>query len=271
MTYNEFIQNIIDTRGQWNIPDGEYREGHHIIPRCKGGTGDPKLKDDNIIWLYPREHFIAHKLLAEENPDDMQLNWAYICMSIVSDSKQQRYKITEDEYDELAKLRSKFRTGCKHTEESKALISKNRKGKTAGENHPMYGKHHSEETKNKISKTHIENGSQKGENNGFYGKHHSDATKELLSEKCGHPMSDENKQKASERMAGDNNIAKRPDIREKESVIIKNKWQDPEYREKHIQGMRGTKRIFRRSDCPICGRSISLVNMKRHVEKHNKI
>lgn len=34
MTYSEFIQSIINTRGQWNIPDGEYFENHHITPRC---------------------------------------------------------------------------------------------------------------------------------------------------------------------------------------------------------------------------------------------
>lgn len=32
-TYKEYIQSIIDTRGQWNIPENEYYEGHHIIPK----------------------------------------------------------------------------------------------------------------------------------------------------------------------------------------------------------------------------------------------
>ena len=41
--------------------------------------------------------------------------------------------------------------GKHHTEETKQLISQNRKGKTAGENHPMYGKHHNEESLQKIS------------------------------------------------------------------------------------------------------------------------
>ena len=39
MTYKEFIDNIIETRGQWNISKGEYFEVHHIIPRCLGGDG----------------------------------------------------------------------------------------------------------------------------------------------------------------------------------------------------------------------------------------
>ena len=37
MTYNEFIQNILNTRGRFGIPEGEYKERHHIIPECNGG------------------------------------------------------------------------------------------------------------------------------------------------------------------------------------------------------------------------------------------
>ena len=28
---------------------GEYFEGHHIVPRCLGGTGNARKKDPNII------------------------------------------------------------------------------------------------------------------------------------------------------------------------------------------------------------------------------
>ena len=43
--YKEFIENIIATRGQWNIPQGEYFEAHHIVPKCLGGNG-------NAIYIY---------------------------------------------------------------------------------------------------------------------------------------------------------------------------------------------------------------------------
>ena len=49
ITYNEYILNIIATRGQWNIPEGEFFEGHHIIPKSCGGSGDYRKKDANII------------------------------------------------------------------------------------------------------------------------------------------------------------------------------------------------------------------------------
>lgn len=103
MTYKEYIQNIINTRGQWGISKGEPCERHHIIPRCMGGTGNAKYKHENIIWLYPREHFIAHKLLAEENPDNYSLVYAYHMMSTMSKDANRHIEITPEEYEE-AKL-----------------------------------------------------------------------------------------------------------------------------------------------------------------------
>ena len=57
-------------------------------------------------------------------------------------------------------------------------VSNGNKGKEGlkGEKHPMYGKHHSEETRKKISEA------TKGENNPFYGKHHTEETKKKISE-----------------------------------------------------------------------------------------
>ena len=60
-------------------------------------------------------------------------------------------------------------------EEWKIKISEATKGK----NHPMYGKHHSEETKEKMKKNHW---SKNSGINPFKGKHHSEETKKKLSE-----------------------------------------------------------------------------------------
>ena len=59
------------------------------------------------------------------------------------------------------------------SEETKKHLSEINKGKFLGENHPMYGKHHTEEAKNKISQ------SLKGNTN-MLGKHHSEETREKL-------------------------------------------------------------------------------------------
>lgn len=99
MTYQDFINDILYTRGRY-IDDDEYHEKHHIIPKCKNGTDDK----NNLIDLYAKEHFIAHKLLAEENPDDDQLVHAYTMMAFTKDKNQQRYKLTPDEYEEARKM-----------------------------------------------------------------------------------------------------------------------------------------------------------------------
>ena len=72
--------------------------------------------------------------------------------------------------------------GCRPTEETRRKQSEAQKG----ENHPMFGKHHSEETKRKQSEA--RKGKYCGKNNPMYGKHHSEETKERISEaKKGRP------------------------------------------------------------------------------------
>ena len=105
-TYEEFINNILETRGRFNCDDN-YHEKHHILPKCLGGKDD----EENLIDLFAREHFIAHKLLACENPDIEELVYAWWMMSMVKNDKQDRYELTPDEYEEARKSFSK-----KHSE-----------------------------------------------------------------------------------------------------------------------------------------------------------
>jgi hypothetical protein len=41
----------------------ELKHRHHIIPKHMGGSEDP----ENIIFLKPKEHADAHKILYEKN------------------------------------------------------------------------------------------------------------------------------------------------------------------------------------------------------------
>jgi group I intron endonuclease len=71
-----------------------------------------------------------------------------------------------------------------------------------GENHPLFGKHLSEETKKKISQTLI--GKMVGENNPMFGKHLSEETKKKISEsQKGKHCSEETKRKLSEALSGE--------------------------------------------------------------------
>lgn len=161
MTYQEFIQSIKDSRPNvWF----EYSERHHIIPRCLGGTDD----EENLIYLTLKEHFMAHKFLCEEYPDNYNLAYALMYMSA-----DKRHECTPEEY-EAARMHVIGKSMPKETREKISIalrkyektpehcknISESRKGKgkgdrnamrdpkvaakmsklLSGENNPMYGK-----------------------------------------------------------------------------------------------------------------------------------
>lgn len=141
LTYQEFIDNILQTRGRFNCGD-EYHERHHIVPKCLGGAND----ENNLIDLFAREHFEAHRLLALENPENNELACAWWLMCHVQSENQLRYEVTAEQYEEAKIAFSKVRHNTKASEKTKKKMSEAH----SGENNHFYGKHHSEETRRKI-------------------------------------------------------------------------------------------------------------------------
>ena len=168
ITYEEFIQNILDTRGRFNCGD-EYHERHHITPKSCGGTDDK----ENLIDLYAREHFEAHRLLALENPDNDKLVYAWSCMAFVkSEYTKERYEVSALEYEEARIVLSQTMKGRVFSDETRKKMSDNHTD-VSGKNNPMYGrpwwdentpKEKIDEWKKKQSKA------SSGENNPMYGK-----------------------------------------------------------------------------------------------------
>lgn len=99
------IYNQIITRAKTRILDG-YKEKHHIIPRCMGGTDDIS----NLVELTAREHFIAHWLLARIYTTNKSIVYAFWMMSNKCKNKKQsdRYTASSRAYEEAKALRSKF-------------------------------------------------------------------------------------------------------------------------------------------------------------------
>lgn len=170
LTYQAFIDNILQTRGRFACGD-EYYERHHIVPKCLGGTNE----ENNLIDLFAREHFEAHRLLALENPENAPLVNAWWMMTVIKNDYQDRtivsakeYEIAKKEYSKIVSARVSGENhpmfgvhrngkdnpfyGHKHTDETKRKIAEARKGKYFGANCPVYGKHLSLETKQKLSK-----------------------------------------------------------------------------------------------------------------------
>ena len=132
-TYIQYIDRILTLRN--NKEDNEnFQERHHIIPKCMGGSND----EQNLIYLYPQEHYYAHKLLAEENKEINSLQYAWWCMCSTNGEPSREAFITPEEYAEARKRVSE-------------LVSKNRRGI----NNPNYGKKFTEDHRKKIGASKI--------------------------------------------------------------------------------------------------------------------
>lgn len=92
MTYKELIDNIIANRGRVGCGD-MYHEKHHIIPRCCNGDNS----QDNLVDLYAEEHYMAHKLLALENPDNEKLQFAWWQMCHCKKDGRE-YEVSAEDY-----------------------------------------------------------------------------------------------------------------------------------------------------------------------------
>lgn len=163
MTYNEFIQNIIDTRGQWAEEIKICGERHHIRPVCIGGKPNrfrKWVKHPNCIWLTVEEHYIAHKLLAMENPEIKELQQAWNCMHITRDGKnisQEEYISLRENYLRSTPGKNAPFYGHKHNPEYVEILRERVKGKNnpmygrTGDKNPRYGVEVGEETRKKMS------------------------------------------------------------------------------------------------------------------------
>lgn len=146
---------------------GFYFEGHHIIPKCKGGTGNstrPK-NNPNIVLLTAREHFLAHWLLWRIY-GDRQMALAFHKM--MSTTKNTNRITSSKGYSEareafrITNIGNSYGKGVVKiiSEEQKKKQSEKMKGRYIGELNPFFGKKHNTETLEKLkkpkSKEHIE-------------------------------------------------------------------------------------------------------------------
>lgn len=204
--YQDFINNILNTRGRFACGE-EYHERHHIIPKCMGGTND----ETNLIDLFAKEHFIAHKLLMEENPENDSLIFAWCCMAFAKNDYERRHQLSPEEYEEARKILSETLQdklvgennpmwGKKHSDETKKIISEKIKERMKiPENNPWYGKHPSEEMLKKMRESQRKRfsdpkerekmskalkGKYTGESHPFYGRHHSEEARQKMSQKA---------------------------------------------------------------------------------------
>lgn len=99
--YKNFIKNI-QNKGRRKL---QYKERHHIIPKCIDET--LYTNKDNIIILTPREHYIVHKILSYcYKPNTNEYNRLIFALFAMSKLKMKYHKrsdikITSRDYEQL--------------------------------------------------------------------------------------------------------------------------------------------------------------------------
>ena len=78
MNYQRIYNQLINNAKLHNILENKYYEIHHIIPKCLNGNDN----EENLVKLTLREHYIAHKLLAEIYKDNKSIWHAFWMMTI---------------------------------------------------------------------------------------------------------------------------------------------------------------------------------------------
>lgn len=157
-----------------------------------------------------------------------------------------RYEITE-EHKKIISLTHKNKIV---SEETRELISKNRKGKNCGINNHMFGKSHTDETKEKIRNSQL-------------GKKHTDETKKKISEiNKGKVLSDETKEKISNAKKGKKRDKFSDEWIKNLSLSKKGRVMSDEAKKKLINSKTGMK--YKKSICPHCSKEGGGGNMARY-------
>lgn len=168
---------IIHLRQQNPLPEDEYGEVHHIIPRSCGGCNE----EWNLIKLTPEEHYRCHSILPfiyTEGHQHQNLVRAWNLMFYTTDGVE----ISQEEYGslkrEFSRMQSAFMKGRTQSEESNRKRSQTLRGRP--------GRVWTEESRQKMREKHL-------------GLHHSEKTKKLMSmQRRGRKLTEEHKRKISE-------------------------------------------------------------------------
>jgi hypothetical protein len=164
MNYKKIYDDLMESRLLLKLErfkdktQGVYFEGHHIIPKSKGGQGNSSkgLNHPNIVLLTAREHFLAHWLLWRIHRDRSSALAFHKMMS--SNNHQKRNKSSRG-YEEARLAFSETNKGNQYGKGKTKIISEEQKrnhsilmkGRYSGEANPFYGKIHNDESRRKIS------------------------------------------------------------------------------------------------------------------------
>ena len=101
MDYSTIYNQLVNSRRALNrkFTTGCGYEKHHIVPKALGGTNSK----DNIVVFTPREHCLAHMLLARMYTGVAKGKMCYALIALAKLRNKNRSAITSREYDRLRK------------------------------------------------------------------------------------------------------------------------------------------------------------------------
>lgn len=153
-----------------------------------------------LSYIKNRENFIISRALIKYGYSNFSITILEYCdQSNLLKREQFYFDKLNPQYNILKIAGSSL--NFKHSEKTKALISKALKGVYIKDKSPFFGRTHTEETKNLMSLKKL------GENNHKFGKTHNEETKELMRQSAlGRKHSDETKLKISKKHGNPVNI-----------------------------------------------------------------
>lgn len=133
MNYTRIYDNLVNSRRNRVVQEGEYYETHHIVPRSMGGDNSAS----NLIKLTAREHYVAHRLLYHIHKNSkMAAAWLFMCNGVHGGRIKytgRQYAAAREAHSNHMKISMKGKGnhfyGKKHTAETKRLISAANTGK----------------------------------------------------------------------------------------------------------------------------------------------
>ena len=189
--YRKYIE-LIDYAKSEEYELQEDYEKHHIVPRSFYEKKHMSIdnSDDNLVALNLQDHFMAHWYITKCCVQKMKrsMEYAVVLMSNMVNCKTNREDTAIAKAVAFA-LSKVDKMKIPMSEEQRRKISE----AMIGKNSPFYGKHHSEESKKKLSES-------------LTGRVFAEEHRKKISEaKIGHEVSEETRKKLSESMTGNYN------------------------------------------------------------------
>ena len=172
--YNQHFVAMMNIINMARLNPPESGDKHHIIPKCWFKMNNLPIdnSDANLVLLTKEQHGKVHKLMSLCAKDEqLKRNMVIAAHLMGLPTTSLKYTPTKEVIQKISEALkgNTFWLGKHHSDESRKKISASMKGK-------LKGRTLTDDVKKKLSVLKL------GEKNPFFGKHHSEETRKKMSE-----------------------------------------------------------------------------------------